>query len=83
MSTHFARRLLALTQEIKRLLVGLRRVVRPDTTLIDDVAVIAVSAQPVERRVEIDSPAARLVAVIVRNKRRMIWSFGNLPYFLG
>ena len=67
MSTHFARRLLALTQEIERLPVGQRRVVRPDTALIDDVAVVAVSAQLVERRVEIDSPAARLIAVIVRN----------------
>ncbi|ROW59984.1 hypothetical protein C3E80_16535 [Cronobacter malonaticus] len=82
MSTHFARRLLTLTQEVKRLPVGLRRVVGPDATLIDDVAVIAVGAQLVERAVKIDRPAARLVAVVVRNKGRIAWSFGNLLYIL-
>lgn len=83
MSTHFARRLLTLTQEVKRLPVGLRRVVGPDAAFIDDIAVIAVSAQLIERAVKINRPAARLVAMIVGDKGGMVRSFGNLPNFLG
>ncbi|ELY4032366.1 hypothetical protein SMY43_000453 [Cronobacter sakazakii] len=83
MSTHFARRLSTLTQEVKRLPVGLRRVVGPDAAFIDDIAVIAVGAQLIERAVKINRPAARLVAMIVGDKGRIAWSFGNLPYFLG
>ncbi|ELY4559419.1 hypothetical protein SMZ76_003886 [Cronobacter sakazakii] len=82
MSTHFARRLLTLTQEVERLPVGLRRVVGPDAAFIDDIAVIAVSAQLIERAVKINRPAARLVAMIAGDKGGMGRSFGNLPYFL-
>lgn len=83
MSTHFARRLLTLTQEIERLLVRLCRIVSPDAALVDDIAVVAVGAELVERHAEIDGAATRLVAMVIGDKGRTVRSFGNLPYFLG